>query len=556
MPASPFRHGVASFEPTTTSILLWTRTATPGEVRWRIGRDAALVDIVTAGTTTATEDADRTVTVEAADLEPASTYFYDFEIDGHRSPVGRTRTLPDGRVDRFRIGLTCCADHAVAPLGVYRALAEREVDVVVHLGDYIYAAQTAHWGRRGNVTATACDLDGYRCRYEQLRADPDVQYLHARHPMVTIWDDHDLADNAWHTGAKHHDPAVHGPWDDRVAAATRARSEWLPLRYPEPGNRRRTWRSTTVGDLVELVLLDTRYEGRDRQAGDDGTPPRDDPDRSLLGDDQRAFVGDRLADTSRPWTIVASGVVVNEISLPLPAGSHLPTGLLPNGYAVLDGAVVHDDQWDGYTAERDLLIERIEARAGDGARTVLVSGDVHSCWAFEGPAGSDGEPVAVEAVCPAASSAAMGQANLPGINRLLDHAVRRMPQVQWADVTERGYVLCDVTRDDVRLEWWIVDPYALDPGGRAECAAIRRLRHETWPCRLDLVDEPSQDPTRPPLPDVPDRPDDLRSLRTQRVARLALKAMAGVLAGAGGVGAAISRSGHRRRRCAASGRRA
>ncbi len=529
MPIARFEHGVASFEPTRSSILLWTRTRSAGTVRWRLARDGDLDDIVAEGSAPAAEESDRTVTVEVDGLDPATTYFYDFEIDGHRSPVGRTRTLPDGHVERLRVGLTCCADYSAAPLGVYRALADRELDVVLHLGDYIYAEQTAHHGRRGELTHTAVDLAGYRHRYAQLRSDPDLQYLHARHPMLAIWDDHDFADNSWRTGAKHHDPTVDGPWDDRVAAATRARSEWLPLRYPEPGNLRRAWRSVTVGDLVELVLLDTRYEGRDRQAGDDHTTGRDDPDRSLLGDDQRDFVGDRLADTSRPWTLVASGVVVNEISLPLPAGSRLPTGLLPNGYAVLDGEVVHDDQWDGYLAERDLLTQRIETRAAGGARTVLVSGDVHSGWAFEGPPGSDGEPVAVEAVCPAVSSAPMGRANLPGVNRLLDHAVRRMPQVQWADVTERGYLICDIEPDGVQIEWWIADPYSLDPGGTAECAAVRRLRHETWPCRFDVVEQHSEDPVRPPLPTVPARPDDLGSLRMKRMTRLLSKGAAAAM---------------------------
>ncbi len=541
MPAVCFDHGVGSFDPTTTSVLLWTRTSAPSEATWQVARDPDCREVVARGTAATRAEDDRTVTVEATGLEPGTTYFYVFEAAGQRSPTGRTRTLPTGDVSRFRIGVTCCADYSAAPLGVYRALAEREVDIVLHLGDYIYEAQTARSGRRAEFAETATDLDDYRDRYAQLRQDPDVQFLHARHPMVTIWDDHDFADNAWRTGAKHHDPEEHGPWEDRVDAAVRARAEWLPIRRRDPDDPRRTWRSMVVGDLAELLLLDTRFEGRDRQPGDEGTLPRDHPDRSMLGADQRAFVGERLADTTHRWSVVASGVVVNEISLPLPGGSRLPAGVLPNGYAILDGDIVHDDQWDGYTAERDLLTERIAVRAADGARTVLLSGDVHSCWAFEGPAGPDGEPVAVEAVCPAASSAAMGQANLPGVNRLLDHAVRRMPQVQWADVTERGYVICDVTLDDIGFEWWIVDPYALDPGGRAECAAIRRLRHERWPCRFDIVDEPSDDPARPPLPAVPRRPDDLQALRMKRVARLGLKAMAGVLAGAAAIGALVIR---------------
>lgn len=523
MTGSPFAHGIASFDPDSTSVLLWTRLDPPGDARWTVATDPRLQDVVASGSATAAAENDGCITVPVDGLRAATTYFYAFETFEGRSMIGRTRTLPAGDVDRFRIGVTCCADYSAAPLGVYRALGEREVDVVLHLGDYIYEAQTANSGRRAKFATTCTSLDDYRARYAQLRADPDVQYLHARHPMITIWDDHDLADNAWRTGAKAHDPDEHGDWDERVGAAAAARAEWLPIRYRDPADLRRTWRSVPVGDLADLVLLDTRYEGRDRQAGDEGTLPRDHPDRSLLGDDQRAFVAERLADTSRPWSVVASGVVVNEIALPLAGDGLLPQGLLPNGYAVIDGQIIHDDQWDGYTAERDELTRRIEARNVDGGSTVLLSGDVHSCWAMEGPPGADGEPVAVEAVCPAASSAAMGRANVAGMNRMIDRAARQMDHVQWANVTERGYTICDIERDRLQFEWWVIDPYSHDPGGDAECAAVRSVPVGRQPARFDVVERPSNDPVRADIPTIPDRPDDLRAVRTKRFARLTSK---------------------------------
>ena len=522
MPAS-FHHGVASFDPTSTSVLLWTRVSEASGLDWVLARDDRLEDVVARGAAIATTDDDCCVTIDVTGLDPATTYFYAFTAGTVRSPVGRTRTMPGSGAERLRVGITSCADFSVAPLGVYRALAEREVDVVVHLGDYIYEAGTSRSGRRVEFAEAAADLDGYRGRYAQLRGDPDVQLLHARHPMIAIWDDHDLADNAWRTGAKAHDPAQHGDWDDRVMAAARSRREWLPIRYRDPGDIRRTWRSVEAGDLAELILLDTRWEGRDRHAGDDDTLPRHHPDRSLLGDDQRDWLGERLADASRPWAIVASGVVVNEMSPPIPGATRLPASMLPNGYALMDGKLVHDDQWDGFTAEQDVLARRMAARAADGGRTILLSGDVHSCWAFEGPPGPDGEPVAVEAVCPAASSAAMGRANLPGMNRLLDRAVRRMPHVQWANLTERGYAICDVDRERAQLEWWVVDPYSRDPGGGAACVAVRALPRRRWPCRFDVIDEPSADPVRPDVPVDPGRPDDLTRLRRKRFVRLASK---------------------------------
>ena len=379
----------------------------------------------------------------------------------------------------------CCARYSVAPLGVYRAVAEREVDLVLHLGDYIYEDDGSHGGRAHDPPHDATTLDDYRRRIAQVRTDPDAQALHLRHPMVTIWDDHDLADNAWRTGAKKHAPSEHGPWEARVAAAAQARQEWVPARLRDPADPLTTWRSLDVGDLAEVLLLDTRLQGRDRQAGDDESPDLDDPDRSLLGDAQRTWLAERLADTSRRWAVVASGVVVNEIELSWPPPLRWVNALLPNGYAVLDGRVLHDDQWDGYPAERARLAGWLRARGEAGGRTLILSGDVHSSWAFDGPCDEDGEPVAVEATTPAVSSAAMGRAHLPGMWRLLDKAANDLAHVRWADVTERGYAVTDIDRDAVTVTWSFVHPYDEDPSSRAVPAASFRCDRAAWPPQLD-----------------------------------------------------------------------
>ena len=394
-------------------------------------------------------------------------------------------------------------------------MAEREVDLVVHLGDYMYETKGRRRGRPHRPQREAVTLDDYRQRLGQLREDPDLQALHLRHPMAAIWDDHDLADNAWRGGAKHHDPSRDGPWEDRVAAAARARQEWVPVRLRDPADPTVIWRSLVAGDLAELVLLDTRYTGRDRQAGDEGAPPLHDPNRSLLGDEQRRWLAERVRDRARRWVLVASGVVVNCIELPLPtAGVFNP--IIPNGYAILDGKVLHDDQWDGYPVERDRLIDALQARGGRG---VLLSGDVHSSWAFEGPCKPDQPPVAVEFTAPAITSAPMGRTKLPGLWRILDGAADRLPHVRWADVTRRGYIVLDVTPDAVQAEWWFVPPYRAEI--RSELGAAWRTT-DAWPPRLTEA-EPIPDPVRPGLPgDPPPRPADLRALTRRHRARRAL----------------------------------
>lgn len=532
-----FPWGVASFDPTADSVLLWTRLSpNQTETRWELAVDPAFREVVAGGTASTGPDQDSTVCVDARGLAPGTTYWYRFGVDRGWSPVGRTRTLPVGPVDRFRIGYVCCSRYSVAPLGVYRAMSEREVDLVVHLGDYIYEDDEKRGPRRHHPPRTAVTLDDYRGRLAQVRRDPDCQALHLRHPMTTIWDDHDFADNAWRGGAKHHDEAEDGPWAARVEAAAQARREWLPWRLPDPHQPLRTWRSVGVGDLAELVLLDTRIVGRDLQPGDDGALPRDDPQRSLLGDEQRAWLGGRLADVSRPWAVVHSGVVVSELSLGLPPVPGIDP-LLPNGYGVVDGRLLHDDQWDGYPAEQAWVARGMRSRGSSGGTTVVVSGDIHSSWAFDGPTdpdvdGDDPPPVAVEMVVTSTTSIPMARTHPPGLWRAVDRSASRLPHVRWAEITERGYSILELTADRAVAEWWFVDAFAGDPSATAELGAAFSTERSARPPRWSPASR-TADPTRPGLPaSLPPRPTDLKQLRWRRRTRRGLETVltAGVVA--------------------------
>ncbi len=251
--------------------------------------------------------------------------------------MGRTRTLPGAGARQLTLGLVSCANYSVAPLTVYRALALREVDLVVHLGDYVYDSDGHSTRRAHEPPHPPRSLADYRTRIAQIRRDPDCQALHRRHPWATIVDDHDLADNAWRGGAKAHDEAEDGPWAARARAAMTARSEWLPSRRRDPGDVMATWRSLVIGDLAELILLDSRLHGRDEQAGMPGALPIDAAERSILGSDQRTWALERIEDVSRPWSLVANGVVVNEIVLRPPLARFFAR-LLPHDYEAYDGA--------------------------------------------------------------------------------------------------------------------------------------------------------------------------------------------------------------------------
>jgi phosphodiesterase/alkaline phosphatase D-like protein len=344
-------------------------------------------------------------------------------------------------------------------LTAYRAIATDEVDLVLHLGDYLYEESKGPFDVDPDHTCVT--LEDYRRRHAYTRLDRDLQALHLRHPMVFAWDDHDVADNAWRHGAKGHDPEEHGSWDERLAAATQARQEWLPSRLIDPDEPLSMRRSFVIGDLAELVVLDTRIPGRDQQVGDDGAKPLDDPDRALLDPDQRRWARERILDRTRPWCLLASQVPVAVLELPVPLGG-VVEDLMPSGYLVLDGEAVCTDLWEGYPAERNALVDAM-ARRGPG--TVVLSGDVHSSWASLICDEHD-DVVAVDLVCPAVSATEMGQQLPRGWRTAAEKVANDVPHQVWHDLERHGYLHVDVRPDRVRGDWYAADSDR--DGGRPE----------------------------------------------------------------------------------------
>jgi alkaline phosphatase D len=494
--AAPFSWGVASFDPTDTGVLLWTRvdpTRGPIELAWVLSADEGLREVQASGSIEVGPTTDHCAIVEVAGLAPGGIWWYAFTTpDGARSPVGRTRTMPD-EADHIRLGVASCSRYASGGYAAYRALSEREVDVVVHLGDYIYED-----GRSGSRPHDPPErliaVDQYRRRYAQHRADPDLQALHARHPFVAVWDDHEIAGNAWRDGAAGHDPDADGAWIDRLRAAGQAHEEWLPGRtgrHPEDG-RLQAWRAVPLGDLAELVVLDTRAWGRDRQpaaADEVGGPPEGgaaDTPRSLLGADQEAFVEQRLGRADRPpWTIVANQVMLHPLRVPVP-GEGFVDAVEAAGFLVVDGSGVNPDQWDGYPQARD----RFLAAAGDRGGVVVVTGDVHSSWAWEVPAGDGQHPAVVELVTPSVSTEALAT-RLPVPAGAVESILQGLsPDLAHVELSSHGYLVVDLDRDRVQGEWWYVDP--ADPATQRFGAACQAPREP--PMRLAPAADPTADP--------------------------------------------------------------
>ncbi|HEX2043770.1 MAG TPA: alkaline phosphatase D family protein, partial [Acidimicrobiales bacterium] len=385
-----FAHGVASGDPLPDGMVLWTRVTGArrdgAEVGWAVATDPSLDDVVAWGTGFADPQADYTVHVDVSGLRPGTPYYYGFSALGHSSPVGSTRTLPGDGTAAIRLATVSCAKYNAGFFNAYGRIADRtELDFVVHLGDYIYEAaqkpppsQTpaADIGREVDPLHECITLDDYRRRYAHYHLDPDVQRLHAAHPVIASLDDHELADGAWREGSVEHIAGGEDPWADRRARAFRARWEWLPARPPDPADPERVFRSVHVGRLADLFLVDTRSRR------DEPVPPPAmyDPGRTALGPEQREWLLRELTASTARWRLLCTPSVFGHTwseALPATARRALAVVKLINA----DGDGPDSDQWDGYPAERDLILRHLaENGIGD---VVILSGDVHISLALE-----------------------------------------------------------------------------------------------------------------------------------------------------------------------------
>ncbi len=442
---NPFRHGVASGDPLADRVILWTRVSPfedrlgePIETHWWIARDSLGLDVVAGGVVEARADRDYTVKIDAAGLEPATDYTYGFLTRTGLSPIGRTRTLPRGEVDHVRLAFASCANYPEGFFNAYRCLAKRDdLDVVLHLGDYIYEYANGDYGdgtalgRVPDPVGEAISLEDYRRRHATYKADLDLQAAHARHPWITIWDDHESANNSHPLGAENHDPRIEGDWTTRKLAAIRAYHEWMPIRELPTGHYRRFG----FGSLLDLIMLDTRLHGRDPEVAKGDEAGAADPSRTLLGADQEQWLFDALSDSQRSgavWRVLGQQIMVAPVSF--------------------DGTDFNPDSWNGYRGSRDRLLEHIGAEGIDNV--VFLTGDVHSSWVFEVPApqgGQEGAARAVEFVTPAVSSPALGGTGVWKKRRARLHA--RTPHLKYSNFDDHGFVVLDLTPARVRAEY-------------------------------------------------------------------------------------------------------
>jgi len=491
----PFFHGVASGDPLSDRVIIWTRVTPENgqenvEVQWRMATDPSLTNIVRQGAFVTGSARDYTVKVDVDGLNPATVYYYGFTAYNRASLTGRTRTLPVGTVEHAKLAVVSCSNYPAGYFTAYGFIADRnDLDAVLHLGDYIYEydADTTSFGgstgaRLGRLhlpDAELVKLTDYRTRYSQYRLDPDLRRLHQQHPMIHVWDDHESANDSYTDGAQNHQDNE-GDWNTRKAVSRQSCYEWMPTRESDDS---KLYRRFVIGDLVDASMLDTRLEGRDKQIEEVGPSASqaakdaiNDPNRKIMSATQYGWLTGNLTSSQTRWKLIGNQVIYAPVNVTPIDTNYLFTSIGPLFSAILRPQLptlqtifeqaFYGDVWSNYPAQRRQLSTLLRASPVDNV--VIVTGDFHSTFAMEVPVeiGEKMEPVAVEFVTPSVTSSNFDEnfsavaglsAIQPQLLKTVDTTLtQRNPHLKWNNITDHGYMVVSFFPDSVLSDWYFI----------------------------------------------------------------------------------------------------
>lgn len=478
-----FTHNVASGEPASDSMLLWTRfvpaDGKPVHVIAEVSTTANFERIVAKGMAITGPWRDWTTKITVGGLNPGTPYFYRFiGPDGTASPVGRTKTLPEGPQARsFKAAIFSCSNMPFGWFNAYAHAAVRnDLDLAIHLGDYFYEYKTGGYPPlKDQVRPTQPDnelivLADYRIRYASYRSDPDLQALHARLPMIVQWDDHESANDSWEGGAENHQPDE-GDWSLRRNAALQAYREWMPV-TDEP------WKSYEIGSLATLFRTETRDLARTKQPdvaavfkeSDPATALKTfrdgawmDPAATMMGTQQEDWLFHALrrsVKAGQKWQVVGFGTIMGDTVMPEaaigwidPTASERAKSYILSGIqAAKAGLPFNYDNWGGYPAERARFLR---AAQGAAANLVVISGDSHNGWAYD--LGQDGKATGVEFAGHSVTSNGYESSTRTNPRVVAAALVAANPELKWCDTSRRGYMALTITPTKVSNDWLFVD---------------------------------------------------------------------------------------------------
>ncbi|MCK6617349.1 MAG: alkaline phosphatase D family protein [Cyclobacteriaceae bacterium] len=446
---APFYHGVASGDPLSDRVVIWTRVTPPDSlpkisVTWEISTDKEFASIVKSDTLSTTPARDYTVKVDVTGLNPDRYYYYRFKALNATSPTGRTKTTPTGTRDSLVFAVVSCSNWEWGYFNAYASIADKNVDAVLHLGDYIYEYGV---GRYGDTTIgrfnlppyEIVSLQDYRTRHSLYRLDAGLRAMSAAHPLIAIWDDHEVANNTYKSGAQNHQPDKEGDFFARRDAARKAYYEWIPIRESD-----KHYRSFAFGQLASLIMLDERLEGRDEPPA---TPEEAQQQRSMLGEEQLQWLQDNLK-TNAQWKVIGNQVIFSDLDL----------------RAVYPKMPRNLDSWDGYLTEKEqiknfILTNKIKD-------IVFVTGDTHAAWGIEvatdvsktyNPKTSAGA-FAVEFGATSVTSANDNEYKSTDTVKMMEKVMlANNPHIKYLNDRDHGYLLLTLKPDKAKAEYYFME---------------------------------------------------------------------------------------------------
>ncbi|MEJ1930765.1 alkaline phosphatase D family protein [Nostoc sp. NIES-2111] len=450
----PFTLGVASGEPLSDNVVPWTRLAPDPlngggvppyniPVQWQIATDERMRKVVRSGVQMATPEFGHSVHVEVQGLQPDRWYWYRFRVGNEVSPIGRTRTAPEPRasVNRFRFAFASCQNWEQGYFAAYKHMAEEDLDLVIHLGDYIYeGAPRANALRPHEGDGEPVTLEEYRNRHAQYKTDPNLQATHAAFPWVVTWDDHEV-DNNWADEIPQ-DPQLQSraAFLARRAAAFQAYYEHMPLRdFSKPrGIDLQLYRRLNFGNLVEFNVLDTRQYRSDQPCNDSiepRCPEAFNANATLTGAEQEQWLFRNLDRSVARWNVIAQQLVFTQ-----------------HDWTAGPETAFNVDAWDGYVAARNRILNFLAQNKP--ANPVIISGDTHSSWVSDVKAdynNPNSATVATEFVGTSISSSF-------GASDRIEQALPDNPWVKYFNGRQRGYVVCDLNYQRWRSDYRLLPP--------------------------------------------------------------------------------------------------
>jgi alkaline phosphatase D len=482
--ARGFTHSVASGEPGPDTMLLWTRyvPADGGAVKLKaeISRTEDFAKVISGGEQITGPWRDHTAKITVDGLQPGTAYYYRFVApDGSYSPVGRTKTLPQGNTAKYGIAIFSCSNMPFGYFNAYgHAAARADIDLWVHLGDYLYEYKQGGYGPKGGAVdnrwpepaSEMIQLADYRLRYASYRSDPDLQELHRVKPMIIQMDDHESANNSREMGAQNHQ-ADEGDWNIRKAMALQAFREWMPVSETP-------WGSYDIGTLATLFRTESRllYRSDEPELGPllrsadaqkaliafrDGA--LQDPARTMLGTEQESWLAHGLKKSVRAgqkWQLVGFGTIMGKQRIPENAMDWIKPDAAAGTKAYVQAGVMASklglpsdlDNWGGFPAARARFLKSAQAA---GANLLVICGDSHNAWAFD--LGQDGKPAGVEFAGHSVTSPGYEQGTAADPKVIAAALVATNPELKWCDTSRRGYMALTLTPERATNDWVMMD---------------------------------------------------------------------------------------------------